>query len=133
MKYMLDTNICIYLIKKKPISVFEKFKQLSPGDICISSITLSELCYGVEKSKKKEKNLNALYQFIIPLGISDFDYNAAFEYGMIRTELENNGKLIGPMDILIASHARSLNMTLVTNNEKEFKRVENLRVENWID
>jgi tRNA(fMet)-specific endonuclease VapC len=67
------------------------------------------------------------------LGISDFDYNAAFEYGMIRTELENNGKLIGPMDILIASHARSLNMTLVTNNEKEFKRVENLRVENWID
>ena len=133
MRYMLDTNICIYLIKKKPISVFERFKQLSPGDIGISSITLAELYYGVEKSSQKEKNLNALYQFIVPLEIFDFDYNAALEYGMIRTELEKNGKPIGPMDLLIASHARTLNMTLVTNNEKEFIQVEDLKVENWID
>ena len=129
---MLDTNICIYLIKKKPISVFEKFKQLPPGEIGISSITLAELYYGVDKSSNKKKNLNALNQFLIPLDIIDFDYNAALEYGIVRTDLEKIGKPIGPMDLLIASHVKSLNVILVTNNEKEFNRVEGLKIENWI-
>lgn len=131
MKYILDTNICIYIIKKKPSQVFEKFKDLPLGSVGISSITLAELIYGVKKSAQSEKNQIALNQFLVPLDIVEFDANAAVEYGKIRAELERAGTPIGPLDMLIASHVKSLKLTLVTNNEKEFKRVDGLRIENW--
>lgn len=131
MRYMLDTNICIYAIKNKPISVLEKLKQYNPEEICISSITYSELCYGVEKSQNIERNRIALTLLLSNIDIVSFDTKAAFEYGKIRANLEKRGTHIGPMDMLIASHALSLNYVLVTNNTKEFKQVDNLSLENW--
>lgn len=131
MEYILDTNICIYIIKKKPDSVFERFKGFPLGSIGISVITLAELQYGVKKSVQREKNESALDQFLIPLEIVEFESNTAAEYGKVRASLEKRGTPIGPLDTLIAAHARSLNLTLVTNNEKEFKRVEGLKIENW--
>jgi tRNA(fMet)-specific endonuclease VapC len=131
MEYLLDTNICIYIIKKKPVNVFEKFKTLEIGSIGISSITLAELRYGIMKSSDIDKNSEALERFITPLDIIDFDSNAAIEYGKIRADLEKKGTPIGPLDMLIASHAKSLDLTLVTNNEREFNRVPELKVENW--
>lgn len=132
MKFILDTNICIYIIKKKPIEVLKKFACLPLGSVGISSITMAELEYGVKKSQQPEKNQLALNQFLIPLDIFDFDSNAAFEYGIIRADLERKGTPIGSLDTLIAAHARSLDITLVTNNEREFERVPGLRIENWV-
>jgi tRNA(fMet)-specific endonuclease VapC len=132
MEYILDTNICVYIIKKKPIHVFEKFKSLTIGSIGISSISLAELQYGIAKSSKPEKNQEALYKFITPLEILDFDYMASIEYGKIKTGFEKRGLSIGPLDTLIASHAMSLDLTLVTNNEREFERIKGLRIENWV-
>lgn len=131
MEYLLDTNICIYIIKKRPIGVFEKFKCLSIGSIGISSITLAELQYGIMKSSYPEKNQEALDKFITPLEIIDFDYNATIAYGKIRADLERKGTSIGPLDTLIAAHAKSLDLILVTNNEKEFERILGLKIENW--
>ena len=131
MRYILDTNICIYIIKQKPVQVFEKFKNLPLGSVGISIITFAELQYGVRKSAQPEKNQSALNQFMVPLEIFDFDVNAAIEYGRIRTSLEKLGMSIGPLDTLIAAHAKSLKLTIVTNNEKEFKRVEGLEIANW--
>ena len=132
MKYLLDTNICIYIIKKKPIKVFEKFKQIQIGDIAISSITFSELVYGVQKSGNPEKNKKALQEFLIPIEIINYDYKASLFYGKIRSFLEKKGTPIGALDTLIAAHALSNNIPIITNNEKEFQRVPNLRVENWV-
>ena len=131
MEYLLDTNICIYIIKKKPAEVFEKFKNLTIGDVGISSITLAELQYGIEKSSNAEKNREALEKFLTPIEIIDYGYEATLEYGKIRAELEKKGIVIGPLDMLIASHAKSLGMILVTNNVKEFERVGALKIENW--
>jgi tRNA(fMet)-specific endonuclease VapC len=131
MTYLLDTNICIYIIKKKPIEVFEKFKEIAPGDIGISSITLAELQYGVTKSSSIQKNQDALNKFIVPLKVFSFDYNATFHYGNIRTYLQKSGIVIGSLDMLIAAHALSLSSILVTNNVKEFERVPDLEIENW--
>ena len=131
MEYLLDTNICIYIIKQRPINVFERFKSLSIGSLGISSITLAELQYGIMKSSSPEKNRDALDRFITPLEIIDFDFNATIAYGKIRADLERNGIPIGPLDTLIASHAKSLDLVLVTNNEKEFNRISGLKVENW--
>lgn len=131
MEYLLDTNICIYIIKKKPANVFERFKTLKIGDVGISSITLAELQYGVEKSSNIEKNRDALQKFLTPIEIVDFGYDATIEYGKIRTELEKKGTPIGPLDMLIASHAKSMDIVLVTNNIKEFERVSGLKIENW--
>ena len=131
MRYMLDTNICIYVIKNKPSWVKEKFSSLSPIDLCISSITTSELLYGAEKSKYPAKNKEALERFLSPLNIVDYGYKASLAYGKIRTFLEKTGNIIGSMDLLIAAHALSLNVTIITNNEKEFKKVKDLKVENW--
>ncbi len=131
MEYLLDTNICIYIIKKKPKIVLNKFKKFPLGSIGISTITLAELQFGVRKSSNPEKNLSALNQFIIPLEIIEFDYNASIEYGFIRAELEKRGTPIGPLDTLIGAHAKSTGLTLVTNNEKEFNRIQHLRIENW--
>jgi len=131
MEYLLDTNICIYIIKKKPVEVFEKFKNLTIGDVGISSITLAELQYGIEKSSNSEKNREALEKFLTPIEIIDYGYEATVEYGKIRAELEKKGVLIGPLDMLIASHAKSLDVVLVTNNVREFERIAGLRIENW--
>ncbi len=131
MKFMLDTNTCIYLIKQKPQKVLQHFKAHSIGDIGISSITLAELEYGVAKSQHVQKNQLALYEFILPLEIAPFDENASETYGAVRSMLEKNGTLIGSMDMLIGAHALSLGVTLVTNNMKEFKRIKNLKVVDW--
>ncbi len=132
MKYLLDTNICIYIIKQKPIEVFEKFRQFKIGDIGISSITLSELEYGVQKSGNPKKNKIALQEFLLPIEVIDFDYNASITYGKVRSYLEKKGTPIGALDTLIAAHALSINIPIVTNNEREFIRVPNLHVENWV-
>jgi tRNA(fMet)-specific endonuclease VapC len=132
MKYMLDTNICIYLIKQKPIKVLNKLRKINPDDVCISSITLSELEYGIQKSNYPERNKLALTEFLIPLTILSYDELAADEYGKIRAYLEKQGKIIGSMDMLIAAHALSLNLTLVTNNTKEFERIKSLKIDNWV-
>ncbi len=131
MEYLLDTNICIYIIKKKPAEVFEKFKNLTIGDVGISSITLAELQYGIEKSSNSEKNREALEKFLTPIEIIDYGYEATVEYGKIRAELEKKGITIGPLDMLIASHAKSLDVIPVTNNVREFERIAGLRIENW--
>ena len=131
MKYMLDTNICIYLIKQQPPKVLKHFKSHAIGDIGISSITPAELRYGVSKSQHIEKNQQALDEFILPLEIADFDEKAAQEYGAIRAELERAGKTIGSMDMLIGSHAHALGVTLVTNNTKEFRQIKNLKIVDW--
>jgi tRNA(fMet)-specific endonuclease VapC len=133
MKYLLDTNICIYLIKNKPTSVITKFNEHSVGDIGVSTITVAELTYGAKKSQRQAQNQEALLQFLSPLIISEFDANAAFSYGQIRAELESQGTPIGSLDTLIAGHAVSLGVTLVTNNEREFRKVPNLAVENWVE
>lgn len=131
-KKMLDTNICIYIIKNKPLNVLEELKKCDVGDIILSSITVSELVYGAYKSQFVEKNLKAIEHFLVPFDVAEYDYKAAFEYGKIRATLEKQGQPIGSLDMLIAAHAKSLDITLVTNNLKEFERVEALKLENWV-
>lgn len=131
MRYMLDTNICIYAIKHKPEAVIRNFMLHDPNEMCISSITYAELMHGVEKSKAVEKNRLAMSLFLSPLTILDFDSDAAEEYGKVRADLEQKGTPIGPMDMLIAGHARSKGLIVVTNNTREFMRVEGLRLEDW--
>ena len=132
MKFMLDTNTCIYIIKKKPPDVIERFIQTEISQIGISSITLSELSYGVSKSSKPEQNQIALAQFIAPLEILPYGDDAAQYYGTLRAHLEKQGMPIGSLDMLIAAHALSTDCTLVTNNEKEFVRIPKLKIENWV-
>jgi len=131
MKYLIDTNICIYIMNKRPALVIKKFKQFELGDVGISTITVSELQYGVAKSIYLKENQQRLEQFMAPLEILAYDEMAAKVYGDIRFHLEKNGQPIGPLDVLIAAHALSKNLILVTNNDKEFKRIKNLQVENW--
>ncbi|MBP5632639.1 MAG: type II toxin-antitoxin system VapC family toxin [Clostridia bacterium] len=131
MTYMLDTNICIYAIKNKPRQVFDLIKDNIGNGLCISSITLAELEYGVEKSMYPEKNRSALLQFLSILNVLPFDDNAAVEYGIICASLQRKGTPIGTMDMLIAAHAKAADLILVTNNTREFERVENIRLENW--
>src|SRR5215216_4471336 len=132
MKYLLDTNICVALIRQKPKDLIKQITSYKPGDIGISTITIAELIYGTQKSIRTEQNMTALDQFLLPLEIADFDQSAAVVYGHIRTYLENKGTLIGSMDMLIAAHALSLDLALVTNNTREFKRVPNLKIEDWM-
>jgi tRNA(fMet)-specific endonuclease VapC len=129
---MLDTNICIYIIKNRPQSVLEELKKCDVGDIILSSITVSELMYGAHKSQFVEKNLQAIEHFLIPFDVVNYDYKASLEYGKIRAALEQNGQPIGALDTLIAAHAKSLDVVLVSNNLKEFERVKGLKVENWV-
>jgi tRNA(fMet)-specific endonuclease VapC len=131
MKYLVDTNICIYIMNRRPKGVVQRFKQFEVGDVGISTITVSELQYGVAKSVHRKDNHQRLEQFMAPLEILAYDEMATGAYGDIRYHLEKNGQLIGPLDVLIAAHALSRNLILVTNNDKEFKRIKNLRVENW--
>jgi len=132
MKYLLDTNICIALIRQRPAALIGRLTAFEPGEVGLSSITLAELLYGAAKSTQPEQNQAALEQFLLPLELVDFDGSAALAYGQIRAGLERDGKIIGSMDMLIAAHALSLNTILVTNNTKEFGRVPGLLLEDWI-
>lgn len=132
MKYLIDTDICIYIMNRRPIKVIKKFKQFEPGEIGVSTISVSELQFGVAKSMRREENAIRLEEFLSPFEVLPYDQNAAKTYGDIRFGLENIGRPIGSLDMLIAAHALSRNLVLVTNNEKEFKQIESLKVENWV-
>ena len=128
---MLDTNIAIYVIKRRPIEALEKFNHHA-GQLCISSITMAELLHGVEKSIQPAQNLKQVEDFVSRLYALDYGNKAAAHYGDIRADLERKGTTIGVNDLHIAGHARSEGLALVTNNVKEFERVDGLRVENWV-
>lgn len=132
LKYMLDTNIVIYVIKRRPMEVLEVFNAHA-GQMCISSITLAELLHGVEKSSMITKNLRKVEDFVSRLEVLPYENTAASHYGDIRTNLEKKGTVIGVNDLHIAAHARSEGLILVSNNVREFERVEGLRLENWIE
>lgn len=131
--YMLDTNICIYVMKQKPQMVLRRFKEELNNGLCISSITLAELEYGMKRSAAPAKNEQALLRFLAPISVLPFGSAAASEYGEIRAYLQQQGTPIGPLDMLIAGHARSEDMILVTNNVREFERVPGLEIENWAE
>jgi len=131
MNYLLDTDICIYIINKKPAAVLKRVQSRQPGQIAISAITVAELEYGVARSRDPGRNRIALLEFLFPFTILDFDQKAAMEYGRIRSSLEARGRPVGPMDLLLAAQAKAHSLILVTNNEKEFARIDGLRIENW--
>jgi tRNA(fMet)-specific endonuclease VapC len=131
MKLMLDTNICIYLIKEHPAPVLDRFAAHPVGDIGVSVITLAELEYGVAKSSRPARNRAALDQFVSPLEVASFDRPAATAYGRLRALLDKRGQPIGSMDLLLAAHAISLDVRLITHNVKEFGKVPGLRIEDW--
>jgi len=132
--YMLDTNMCIYIIKKKTKVVLNKLKQNRKKGLFISSITLAELEFGIANAdySYKERNKIALIEFLTIMEIKYFDENAAKEFGILNKDLKDRNCLIGPFDMLIGAHAKSLNVILVTNNINEFERIQNLKIENWI-
>jgi tRNA(fMet)-specific endonuclease VapC len=132
MKLMLDTNICIAIIKQKPKDILRKFNAYQVGQVCISSVTLAELRYGVAKSQYHQKNQVALDEFILPLEVVGFDEAAADYYGRLRAGLERQGTPTGALDTMIAGHALSLNVALVTNNTREFSRVAGLQLLDWV-
>lgn len=132
MKYMLDTNMCIYAQKNIP-QVIEKIKNNFQYGVAISSITLAELEFGVQASANIEKNTIALYKFLSIVEILDFDSSSATEYGKIRADLKRKGTPIGNMDMLIAAHAKSEDLIVVTHNTREFERVEGLQLEDWFE
>ena len=131
MKYLLDTDTCITLIRQRSPRLLEKVISFLPGEIGLSVITVAELHYGVEHSQYREKNRDALIQFLLPFDIADFDHDAALAYGSIRADLEAKGLSIGAMDTLIAAHSLALKVTLVTHNLSEFQRVPGLKLEDW--
>lgn len=128
---MLDSIICIYIINNRPPNVSQKLREYFPENVTLSAISAAELTFGVEKSKSL-KNKAALQAFLASLKILPFNEEAIWHYGKLRSKLESSGKVIGPLDMLIAAHALSLNATLVTNNLKEFERIEGLLLENWV-
>ena len=130
--YMLDTDICIYIIKRKPKSALRQLESLRPGELAMSAITFGELMNGAKKSHKVEANVAKLNELAELIEIRPSDQKAAIFYGDVRSTLEKKGNIIGSNDLLIAAHALSLDWILVTNNEKEFKRVDGLRIENWV-
>jgi tRNA(fMet)-specific endonuclease VapC len=129
--YMLDTNICIYVMKNYPQGLLEKFNSLAE-QLCISCITLGELHYGAEKSARRADNLTAIEHFVARLDVLPFEAKAAAHYGQVRAELERTGTPCGPHDMQIGGHARSEGLIVVTNNLREFSRIPGLRVENWV-
>jgi tRNA(fMet)-specific endonuclease VapC len=129
---MLDTSICIQIIHRKPADLLSRLTALSIGDAGISAISIAELQVGVRKSRDPARNAEALALFLLPLEIAAFDYAAAEAYGRVRAHLENTGEQIGPLDTLIAGHAVSLGVILVTDNVAEFSRVPELHIENWL-
>jgi tRNA(fMet)-specific endonuclease VapC len=129
--YLLDTNICIYLIRKQSPKVLERLMACSPDEVALSVVTLSELAYGVSKSQAQAKNRASLELFLTPFRVLDYTVEVAFIYGEIRAELEQKGTPIGAMDLMIAAHAKAAGAILVSNNLKEFRRVSGLPTENW--
>ncbi len=132
MRFLIDTNICIYIMNDHPPEVIKKFRKTGVGNICVSSITVSELQYGACNSKQIKNNQKRLNEFLRPFEIISYDESASIYYGQIRSYLEKQGTVIGPLDMLIAAHALSEHLTLITNNKKEFNRVKSLKVENWV-
>lgn len=130
--YMLDTNICIYIIKKRPLELLEKFKAVPMEELCISVVTYAELEYGIERSSSKKMNREIIDDFVSHLTVVQWDIQAARQYGKIRAALEKKGTPIGNMDLLIAAHAISQKCVLVSNNLREFERVAHLQYENWV-
>ena len=131
MIYMMDTDICIYIIKRKPLRVLERLESIQPNQLSMSAITFAELMNGAKKSQRVEANVSRLNALGEILEICSFDQQAAIAYGDVRSSLEKRGEVIGPYDLLIAAHALSLGRTLITNNERKFKRVKGLKVDNW--
>ena len=131
MRYMLDTNIVAFAKNNRPEIVLERMRRFDPGDLCVSAVTLAELEYGVFNSSNPERNQLALTLFLANIDVIPFDDDAAVEYGRIRADLKRKGTPIGANDLMIAAHAKSLGMTLVTNNTREFSRVEGLILEDW--
>jgi tRNA(fMet)-specific endonuclease VapC len=131
MNYLLDTNLCIHIIRKRPSIVLQRISAAPIGSIGVSVLTVAELEYGVQKNQYVEQNQQALEQFLLPLLIIDFDLEAAQTYGIVRAELERNGTPIGAIDTIIGAHALRLGVTLVTNNTKEFQRIPQLLLEDW--
>lgn len=132
MLFMLDTNICIYIIRNHPAEIVKRVKRYDPSDLAVSALTVCELEYGASKSGNPEKNRQALIKFLVPFEVCPFSEQAAFHYGDIRAHLEREGRIIGAMDLLIAAHARSMSLTLMTNNLKEFEQVPGLKAESWL-
>jgi len=132
MKWMLDTDTCIAIIKRKPENALKKLRGKSIGQVGISAITLSELTFGIEKSRRRDQAREALSEFVIALEVAPFEGDAASVYGMVRASLEVKGQPIGPLDTLIGAHALSLDVTLVTHNTREFSRIDGLRLEDWV-
>ena len=133
MKYLLDTNICIYILNNRYKNILERIEREGIEEIAISSMTLSELAYGIEKSSKPEENRVALMEFLLPFKILNYNQRDAYTYGNIRAVLEKKGTVIGNMDMLIGAQAVSRSLIMVTNNIKEFTRIDSLIVENWIE
>ncbi len=131
LKYLLDTNIVIYTIKNRPESLRQRFNHHA-GQMAISSVTVAELIYGIERSARPEENLAVIEGFMARLELLAFDSEAAIQSGQIRAEVAARGTPIGPYDVMIAGQARASGLILVTNNLKEFERVEGLRLENWV-
>jgi tRNA(fMet)-specific endonuclease VapC len=131
MKWMLDTDTCIAIIKGKPTSVLRKLRGKSVGQVGISSITLSELAFGAAKSSRREEAHAALSEFLLALEIASFDSDAATSYGQLRASLEKRGTPIGPLGTLIGAHAVALDVILVTHNTREFSRIDTLRLDDW--
>jgi tRNA(fMet)-specific endonuclease VapC len=129
--YLLDTNICIYIIHNNPKQVVERIKSLKPPQVKLSSISMAEMEYGVSKSRDRERNRQALIYFASAFDIIEFNDNDAEVYGLIRAELEKKGQIIGPYDMQIAAQAISRDLILVTNNTSEFSRISNIKLENW--
>ena len=132
-KYILDTDICSYILKRSSILVLDKFEQTYMTDISISVITYAELLFGAEKTKSCKVNANPIDAFVDSITLLPWDKNAAIEYSMMKNYLNKSGKRIDEMDLMIASHAKSYNLTLVTNNIKHFDRVPSLKLENWVN
>jgi len=130
-RYMLDTDMCSYIIRERPESVRQRFKTLAMEQLCVSVVTYAELIYGVERSSSKRVNRPVIEDFVRHLDVMDWDTEAADQYGVIRAKLEAAGTLIGAMDMMIAAHAKSIKGVLVTNNQKHFTKVKGLRIDNW--
>ncbi len=131
-RYLLDTNICIYIQREKPAEVLVRFQELRPGAAAISVITWGELLYGAEKSQQRRKAIELLEEFRSFVPVLSMPENAGNAYGAIRASLQSKGKLIGNNDLWIAAHAKVAALTVVTNNEREFQRVPGLKIQNWV-
>ena len=133
MKYMLDTNTCVFVLRHKPLCVTERFQQCAVNEVCVSAITVAELRFGADKSLQPEANHDKLSKFLMDVDIIDFDPGAADAYGEIRADLERRGQTIGALDMLLAAHASSEDLIFVTHNTSEFQRVKGLQLEDWFE